>query len=69
MTYHRDCNKSNTTGATSGAGTAYHSSLSPVKEFVLLNIQFSVECFVHYCFSVSPFSIVHCIVWSSIYGF
>jgi hypothetical protein len=24
MTYHRVCNKSNTTGATSGAGTAYY---------------------------------------------
>jgi hypothetical protein len=25
MTYHRVCNEINTTGATSGAGTAYHS--------------------------------------------
>jgi hypothetical protein len=25
MTYHRVCNYSNTTGATSGEGTAYHS--------------------------------------------
>ena len=25
MTYHRDCKYSNTTGATSGAGTAYPS--------------------------------------------
>jgi len=25
MTYHRDCNKSNTTGVTCGAGTAYPS--------------------------------------------
>jgi hypothetical protein len=27
MTYHRVFNKNNTTGATSGAGTAYYSSL------------------------------------------
>jgi len=30
MTYHRDCNKSNTTGATYGAGTVY---LSGAPEF------------------------------------
>ena len=33
MTYHRDCNKSNTTGATCGARTAYPSG---IHEFALV---------------------------------
>ena len=58
MTYHQVCNKSNTTGATSKAGTAHpseHLSPQPVLVgFTLFNI---------------PFSFGHCIVCPSIYGF
>ena len=43
MTYHRVCNKSNTTGVTSGAGTAYPSGAPEfipfLWEFVLLNFK------------------------------
>ena len=50
FTYHRVCNQSNTTGATSGAGTAYPSGTpSFLVRFVLLDLQFSVQCFVDGC--------------------
>ena len=46
MTYHWGCNKSNTTGATRGAGTAYTSGTpmftSDFSGLMLLNLQFSV---------------------------
>ena len=33
MTYHRHCNKSNTTGSTYGAGTAYDSGAHELTQF------------------------------------
>ena len=49
MTYHRPCNQSNMTGATSGAGTAYPSGEPEfilVFSGVLLDLQFSVQYFI-----------------------
>jgi len=44
LTYHGICNKSNTTGATCGAGTAYSFRSTPpgLVGFVLRNLLFSV---------------------------
>ena len=50
MTYHWICNNSNTTGAISGAGTAYpseaHEFIHGLMGFVSLNLKFSVLCYV-----------------------
>ena len=73
MTYFRVCNWINTTGTTSGAGTAYlpeHLSSPPV--FSGVRVSWSlVLCvsFVEHCFSFSTFSFGHCFLCSSIYGF
>jgi len=70
MTYYRICNKSNTTGTTSEAGTAYPSGSTWVHsqflvDFVQLNLLIMVYWFVDHCL---PYG--HCIVCpSSNYGF
>jgi hypothetical protein len=46
MTYHWVCNKSKTTGATSGAGTAYPSE---ELEFVLFLVGFMVLKYLVFC--------------------
>ena len=62
MTYHQVCNKSNTTAAKCGAGTVYlsghPSSPSVLLGLMLLDLQFSMLCFVNYCLSFCLFSIV-----------
>ena len=68
MTYHRICEKSNTTGATNGAGTAYPCE-SPgfASGFCGFRVaQSLVFCvvFVDYCFFF-PFPFGHCIVCPS----
>ena len=74
MTYHRVCNYINTTGVTSGAGTAYpygvpeftpgFSGVRVTRSLVLY------VCFVDRCLSFCSFSFGHCVVCSSsIYGF
>ena len=63
MTYHRVCNKSNTTGATCGAGTG-HLDWHPFRflvAFVLLDLWFSVWRFV---FCTSLFGLLSFIFWS-----
>ena len=60
MTYHRVCNQINTTGATSGAGTAYpfgSPEFTPniFVGFVLPNLQFYV-CFVDSCLQLLSIS-------------
>jgi hypothetical protein len=68
------CNYSNTTYATNGAGTAFPSK-APERTpgfsgFVLLDLYFSVCCFVDRWLSFCGFSFCHCIICSSsIYGF
>ena len=37
--------------------------------FMLLKVQFSVQCFVDHCLSSCPFSFDHCIVCPTIYNF
>ena len=47
MTYHQFCIKSNTTGATCGAGTAYHSEapvVSDVRVYFLCSVLEIVVC-------------------------
>ena len=67
MTYHRVCNQSNTTGATSGAGTAYlpeHLRSPPVLSgFVLLDLQFYVYLFLQIvvCLFVLIFWPLYCL--------
>ena len=65
ITYHRICNQSNTTGATSGAGTDYLSGVHPriLVGFLLLDLQFSVQWFVDCCFSFCFFIVwpLHCL--------
>jgi hypothetical protein len=56
---HRICNKSNTTGAICGAGTAYTYGVpefipGSLIGFVLLDLEFSVFCFVDHCLSSWP---------------
>ena len=72
MTYRRVCNKRNTTGATSGAGTAYlpeHMISLPV--FSGVCVARSLVFCVVFCRSLSfcPFSFGYCMVCPSIYGF
>jgi hypothetical protein len=74
ITYHRVCNKINTTGATSGAGTAYPSGapefISVFSGVVRVNRSFVLcVCFVDRCLSFCTFSLGHCVVCSSIYRF
>ena len=53
MVYHRVCNKSNTTGATSRTGPA-HSSVTPVSNcYIMLISFFSVSCF--QCYIDGPY--------------
>jgi hypothetical protein len=73
MPYHQICNQINTTGATSGAGTAYPSG---APEFTLGFSGFRVTrsltlcvCFVDRCLFFCIFSFGHCVVCSSKYGF
>ena len=73
MTYHRVCNQINTTGVTSGTGTAHPYG---VPEFTLgfsgVRVTRSLVlyvCFVDRCLSFCTFSFDHCVVCSSIYGF
>ena len=72
MTYHWVCNYSNTTGATSGAGTDNTSGapeFTPVFSGVCVTQSLVLcVCFVDRCLSFCTF--VHCVVCSSsIYGF
>jgi hypothetical protein len=72
-TYYRVCNYINTTGATSGTGTAYPSGapeFTPVFSGVRVtrSLVFCV-CFVDRCLSFCAFSFGHCVVCSSMYGF
>ena len=55
------------TGITSAPRTTYSAealefTLWLLVGFVLLNLQFSVQCYLEYCLSVCPFSCGHCIV-------
>ena len=69
-TYHRVCSQSNTTGAISGARTASLLEFNLfLMGFKLLDLQFSVQCFVDCCLSFCPFSFGHfCVCPSSIYA-
>ena len=51
MTYHRVCNKSNTTGATCGAGTTYPCFFV---DFAFRDLLFSILCFVDRYLSIWP---------------
>jgi hypothetical protein len=62
MTYHRVCNKSNTTGATCVAESAYPSGPHEFTPAVLLDLEFPVWCVVDHCLSLCPFSSCYCIV-------
>jgi len=44
MTYHQMCNKSNTTGVTSGAGTVFPPGAPPVFSLVRVAQIFSFPC-------------------------
>jgi hypothetical protein len=73
-TYYRVCNYINTTGATSGAGTAYPSGASDFTSgFSGVRVTRSLvlyECFIGRCLSFCTFSFGHCVACSSsIYGF
>ena len=65
VTYHRDCNKSNTTGFTCGAGTVFPEHLSSPphisEAFVSLSLV-SVESFVDRCLSFCRAFFSHCVV-------
>jgi len=67
------CNKSNTTGATCGAGTAYPSGAPEFTHgFSVVRVARSlVFCvmFLDHCLSFCPVSFGHCIVCSLIYSF
>ena len=72
--HHRVCNYIDTTGATSRAGTAYHSRASQfIPGFDGVRVTRSLVlfvCFVNRCLSFCPFAFGHCVVcYSSIYGF
>ena len=70
LPYHRVCNQINTKGATSGAGTAYHSG-APEFTLVLSYSIFGFLCtFCRSFLSFFLFSFGYCMVYSSsIYGF
>jgi hypothetical protein len=69
MTYHRVCNKINTTGATSGAGTAYPSGapeFTPCFSGVRVTRSLVLYvCFVDRCLSFCAFSFDNCVFCSS----
>jgi len=74
MAYHPGCIYINTTGATNGAETVYHSwahDFTPGYQWGSYYSLFSIcVCFVDRCLSFCAFSIGHCVVCSSsIYGF
>jgi hypothetical protein len=50
MTYHRVCNKSNTTGVTSGAGTYYRYGSPEVTRFYLVGLLFLYLYLFVWCF-------------------
>ena len=69
MTYHRVCNYINTTGATSGAGTAYNYPSGAPTVFSGVRVTRSLAlcvCFVERCLSCCTFSFGHCVVCSSV---
>lgn len=69
MAYHRICDKSNRTGAISGAEPVYHSGAQKLTFVLLWCFVQSVLCFVDHCLSFSPFFFCHYIVRSCfIYG-
>ena len=73
-TYYRICKKSNTTGVTSGAGTAYPSGAPEFTScFSGVRVTRSLVlyvCFIDRCLSFCTFSFGHCVVcYSSLYGF
>ena len=72
--YYRVCNQINTTGATSGAGTAYPSGAPEfTPSFSGVRVTRSLVLYVFFldrCLSFCTFSFDHCVVCSSsIYGF
>ena len=73
MTYHLVCNYINTTGATSGAGTAYPCGthkFTPGFQWGSCYLIFSFMCIFCRCrLSFCTFSFGHCVVCSSFYGF
>ena len=73
MTYHRICSYINTTGATSGTGTAYPSGTSEFTPgFIGVHVTRSIALciiFVDRCLFFCTLSFGHCVVCSSsIYG-
>jgi hypothetical protein len=73
MTYHRVCNKSNTTGVTCGAGTGYPSGIpDSIPGFIRVLVSRSLVFCVVFCrslFAFCPFSLDHCIVCPPCYDF
>ena len=71
--YYRVCNQINTTGATSGAGTAYHSRAPEFTSGSISGVRVTRSLVLYVCFvdrylSFCTFSFGHCVVWSfSIY--
>jgi hypothetical protein len=74
LCYHRLCNKSNTTGVTSGAGTAYPSG-APEFTPVFSGIRVARSLVLCVVFGITLFAILsflifgHCDVCPSIYGY
>jgi hypothetical protein len=73
MTNHRVCNYINTTGVTSGAGTANSSGAPEFIPSFWWGSCYSIFSFIcMFCgslFVLCAFSCGHCVVFSSIYGF
>jgi hypothetical protein len=71
MSYHRICNKRKTTGATSGAGTAYPSEFTSGilwgSSWYMFNFLYSV--LYNIVGSFCPFYLGHCVVCPLIYDF
>ena len=60
MTYHRVCNQINTTGATSGAGTAYPSGASEFTPFLVGFVLLDLQLYVYVLqIVVCPFVLFH----------
>ena len=73
MTYHRVCSYINTTGATSGAGSAYpsvaHEFTQVFSGVCVTRSLVLCVCFVDRCLSFCTFSFGHCVVCPTIYWF
>ena len=71
MAYHRVCNRSNTTGATSGAGTAHPSGAAKFNPGFERGSCCSISYFLCSVLQivVCTFSFGHCVVCPSIYDF